>query len=78
MSIMPSCVLLGEEERFGGFRCENGQKIGSSSRRARVIMDRHRVRFLGLGISGISNRPLSTRMKTSCLMHGLALLPPSR
>ena len=73
MSIMPSCVLPREEERFGGFGCENGQKIGSSSRRARVIMDRRRVRFLGLGISEISNRPLSTGMKTSCLMHGLVI-----
>jgi hypothetical protein len=73
MSIMPSCVLPGKEERFSRFRCENGQKVGSSSRGARVIMDRQRVRLLGLGISEISNRPSSTGMETSCLMHGLVI-----
>ena len=78
MSIMPSCVLPGEEGRFSGFRCENGQKIGSGSRRARVIMNRQRVRFLGLGVSKISNRPLSTGMQTSCLMHGLVIWFPMR
>jgi hypothetical protein len=57
MSTTSSCLRPEEKEHLGKFSYEKGRKIGSSSRRASVMMDRQRVESMGLGISGrVSSR----------------------